>query len=260
MLAIAASEDEVIPELSSDVAIAAINGPRSVVISGEQDAVLAIADRLARRGGHRTKRLRVSHAFHSPLMDSMLAEFRGVAEKLTYSPPDNPIVSNVTGRLVGADQLCTPEYWVRHVRETVRFCEGVRALEAHGVSRFVELGPDGSLSSLGQECLLGDRPSAFIPVLHRDRPEARQVTAAVCGAHAHGAEVSWPAVLRRQRRTAYRPSHLRVPAAAVLERRRVRGPGDAAREPGPPPPRRLAPLDRERRAAADARPRRPHRR
>ncbi|WUW92067.1 SDR family NAD(P)-dependent oxidoreductase [Streptomyces sp. NBC_01451] len=193
MLAIAASEDEVIPELSSDVAIAAINGPRSVVISGEQDAVLAIADRLARRGGHRTKRLRVSHAFHSPLMDSMLAEFRGVAEKLTYSPPDKAIVSNVTGRLAGADQLCTPEYWVRHVRETVRFCEGVRALEAHGVSRFVELGPDGSLSSLGQECLLGDRPSAFIPVLHRDRQEARQVTAAVCGAHAHGAEVSWPA-------------------------------------------------------------------
>ncbi|WP_232838141.1 type I polyketide synthase [Streptomyces geranii] len=193
MLAIAASEDEVIPELPSGVAIAAINGPRSVVIAGEQGAVLAIGDRLARRGGHRTKRLRVSHAFHSPLMEPMLDEFRNVAQKLTYSPPGIPIVSNVTGKPADADQLCTPEYWVRHVRETVRFREGVRTLEALGVSRFVELGPDGSLSSLGQECLLGDRPAAFIPVLHRDRPEARQVTAAVCGAHAHGAEVSWPA-------------------------------------------------------------------
>ena len=193
MLAIAASEDEVVPELRSGVAIAAINGPRSVVVSGEKDAVLAIANRLERRGGHRTKRLNVSHAFHSSLMDPMLAEFRSVAERLTYSPPAIPIVSNMTGMLAGADQLCTPEYWVRHVRDTVRFCEGVRTLEAQGVSRFVEFGPDGSLSAPGTECLLGDRPAVFIPVLYRDRPEARQAIAAVCGAHVHGAEVSWSA-------------------------------------------------------------------
>ena len=191
MVAVAAAADEVRPGLPPTVAVAAVNGPRSVVISGEHSAVDAVTARLTEQG-HRTKRLRVSHAFHSPAMDPMLADFRAVAEKLTYSAPATSIVSNVTGKPATADELCTPEYWVRHVRETVRFSEGIRSLEAAGVTRFLELGPDGSLSALARDCLAGDQAATFIPLLHRDRPEPREVTRAVALAHAAGAEVRWP--------------------------------------------------------------------
>jgi acyl transferase domain-containing protein/acyl carrier protein len=189
MVAVAAAEDEVRAALPENVAVAAVNGPRSVVVSGEQDAVLAVTARFGER--YRTKRLRVSHAFHSPAMEPMLADFRAVAEKITYSEPGVPIVSNVTGRPASADELCAPEYWVRHVRETVRFCDEIRSLEALGVSRFIELGPDGSLSAMGQECLTGGRSVAFVPMLHRDRAEAQQVITAVARGHATGAEVQW---------------------------------------------------------------------
>ncbi|MEY9911163.1 acyl transferase domain-containing protein/acyl carrier protein [Catenulispora sp. MAP12-49] len=193
MCAVAAAEDEVRAVLPPDVAVAAVNGPRSVVVSGERDAVEVVTARLVQQG-HRVRPLRVSHAFHSPSMDPMLADFRAVAEKLTYSAPDTPVVSNVTGRLAGADELCTPDYWVRHVRETVRFSEGIRSLEAEGVARFIELGPDGSLSALARDCLADAADAhgaAFVPVLRRDRAEAGQVTTAVALAHAHGAEVRW---------------------------------------------------------------------
>ncbi|WP_345006531.1 acyltransferase domain-containing protein, partial [Streptosporangium album] len=140
MVAIAAAEEDVLPLLSGRVGIAAVNGPASVVVSGEEEAVLAVASRF-----ERTKRLKVSHAFHSPLMEPMLAEFALVAEGVSYASPVVPVVSNVTGRLV---EVFSSEYWVRHVREAVRFCDGVRFLEEQGVTRFVELGPDAVLTGM----------------------------------------------------------------------------------------------------------------
>ncbi|MGW3233875.1 type I polyketide synthase, partial [Kitasatospora sp. NPDC001095] len=128
MVAVKAAEAEVLPLLTDSVSIAAINGPSSVVISGDEAEVLAIAAQF-----EKTKRLSVSHAFHSPLMDGMLADFRRIAEGLTYSAPRIPVVSNVTGALATPEELCSPEYWVRHVREAVRFADGMRALEAQGV-------------------------------------------------------------------------------------------------------------------------------
>jgi pimaricinolide synthase PimS3 len=186
MVAVAdAAEDEVRPMLPPNVAVAAVNGPRSLVISGEQNAVEAVTQR------YRTRRLRVSHAFHSPLMDPMLEDFRAVAEKLMYSYPDIPIVSTVTGMLAAPQELCTPDYWVRQVRETVRFRDGVRSLEAAGVTRFVELGSDSSLSALARDCLADEQAATLIPLLHRDRPEPRQLTAAVALGHVAGFEVQW---------------------------------------------------------------------
>ncbi|MGE7440114.1 acyltransferase domain-containing protein, partial [Kitasatospora sp. NPDC001175] len=130
MVAVQASEEEVLPLLTDELGIAAVNGPASVVISGAEQAVLAAAEKLAAQG-RKTKRLTVSHAFHSPLMEPMLAEFRTVAEGLTFGEPRLPVVSTLTGDIT--DEIRTAEYWVRHVREAVRFHDAIRTLEAEGV-------------------------------------------------------------------------------------------------------------------------------
>ncbi|MGY1583073.1 SDR family NAD(P)-dependent oxidoreductase [Streptomyces sp. MN13] len=189
MVAVQATEAEVAEALNSNaVSIAAINGPSSVVISGDESEVLEIAARFTEQG-RKTKRLTVSHAFHSPLMEPMLAEFRAVADKLTYDAPRIPLVSNVTGAMADADELCTPDYWVRHVREAVRFADGVRTLDEHGVRTLVELGPDGVLSAMGQE----SADALFVPALRADRAEAQSVTTALAQAHVRGVPVDWAA-------------------------------------------------------------------
>ncbi|MER7758032.1 SDR family NAD(P)-dependent oxidoreductase, partial [Kitasatospora sp. NPDC097643] len=187
MVAVQASEAEVLPLLTEGVGIAAVNGPTSVVVSGAEDAVLALVGQLE---GRKSKRLTVSHAFHSPLMDGMLDDFRAVAQQVAYGSPRIPIVSTLTGAPVSTE-LTDAEYWVRHVREAVRFADAVSVLEADGVRTFVELGPDGVLSAMGQESAA---EAAFVPVLRAGRPEARTLTAALAQAHVRGLAVDWPAV------------------------------------------------------------------
>ncbi|MGW7347587.1 type I polyketide synthase, partial [Streptomyces sp. NPDC054854] len=189
MIAVQAFEDEVLPLLTERVSIAAVNGPQAIVIAGDEDAAVAVVESLA---GRKTKRLNVSHAFHSPHMDGMLDDFRQVVEGLTYAAPRIPLVSNLTGALV-TDEMNSAEFWVRHVREAVRFLDGVRALEAAGVSTYVEIGPDGVLSAAAQDCLTGDPDAAFVPVLRAGRAETESVLTAVAEAHVRGAEVDWSA-------------------------------------------------------------------
>ncbi|MFD9568930.1 type I polyketide synthase [Streptomyces sp. NPDC059982] len=191
MVSVRAAEAEVAELVASyeDVSIAAVNGPQSVVVSGAAEAVGEIAEVLAGRGV-KTKRLTVSHAFHSPLMDPMLEEFRTVLESVTFAAPGIPLVSNLTGAPAAADELRSPEYWVRHVREAVRFADGMATLEDQGVTRFIELGPDGALSAMGADCV-GD--GVFAPLLRKDRAEAEAVVAALGRAHAHGVPVDWAA-------------------------------------------------------------------
>ncbi|WP_116214361.1 type I polyketide synthase [Streptomyces olivoreticuli] len=193
MIAVQASEDEVLPLLTERVSIAALNGPRSVVVAGDEDAALEIAAAFEAQG-RKTKRLTVSHAFHSPHMDGMLDAFREVAQGVTYHPPVIPIVSNLTGASVSAAEICTPDYWVRHVREAVRFTDGIGRLQAYGVSTYVELGPGGVLTAMAQDCVTTD-DAAFVPLLRADRPEARALTGALAQAHVHGVRVDWTAVL-----------------------------------------------------------------
>ncbi|MGW0790139.1 SDR family NAD(P)-dependent oxidoreductase [Streptomyces sp. NPDC002911] len=191
MVAVQASEDEVLPHLTDRVSVAAVNGPESVVLSGDEEAVLALAAAWSRRG-RRTRRLAVSHAFHSPLMEPMLDRFRTVAEGLTPAAPNIPVVSNLTGRRVSAQELGDAEHWVRHARETVRFADGIRHLREQGVTRFVELGPDGVLSAMAQGCL-DDTEQLILPVLRKERPEQTALALAVGQLHASGMEVDWAA-------------------------------------------------------------------
>ncbi|WP_246258391.1 type I polyketide synthase [Amycolatopsis anabasis] len=187
MMAIQASAAEVAPVLSGEsrVSIAAVNAPDSVVVSGDEDRVLEVAGYWESRG-RRVKRLRVSHAFHSHRMDGMLAEFRRVAERIEYGEPRIPVVSNVSGELIAE---FSGEYWVRHVREAVQFCAGIRALEAQGVARYVEIGPGSVLTAMIGESLTAD--AALVPVLRKDRGEARALVDAVGQLFVHGAAVDW---------------------------------------------------------------------
>ncbi|GAA1154497.1 hypothetical protein GCM10009577_91330 [Streptomyces javensis] len=192
MIAVQASEDEVAPLLTERVSIAALNGPSSVVIAGDEDAAAGIAAVFEARG-RKTKRLTVSHAFHSPRMDGMLEAFREVAEGLSYEAPRIPIVSNLTGNVVSAEEITTADFWVRHVREAVRFLDGVRTLEARGVTTYVELGPDGVLTAMAQDCLAESDAAELLPALRKGRPEAEAVTGALARLYVRGPVPDWEA-------------------------------------------------------------------
>ncbi|KAA6212361.1 SDR family NAD(P)-dependent oxidoreductase [Streptomyces albofaciens JCM 4342] len=188
MVAVEATEGEVGPRLAEGVSIAAVNGPQAVVLSGTEDEVLRIAAEFAAEG-RKTRRLAVSHAFHSPLMDPILADFRQVAEGLSYEAPRIPLVSNVTGELATAELLCTPGYWVQHVRETVRFADGIRALEAEGASVFLEMGPDGVLTAMAQHS--ADEAAVFASALRKDRPEETALLTALAQLYVAGVGIDW---------------------------------------------------------------------
>ncbi|KIF02097.1 hypothetical protein PL81_31910, partial [Streptomyces sp. RSD-27] len=189
MIAVQASEDEVLPLLTDRVSIAAVNGPRSVVVAGDEDAATAVLEAFPDR---KSKPLTVSHAFHSPHMDAMLEDFHRVAERLSFAAPRIPVVSNLTGALV-TDEMGTAGFWVRHVREAVRFLDGVRALEAAGVTTYIELGPDGTLSALAQDCVTDADAADFAPMLRVDRSAAETVATAFARAHVRGVEADWRA-------------------------------------------------------------------
>ncbi|WP_428849399.1 SDR family NAD(P)-dependent oxidoreductase [Streptomyces lycopersici] len=193
MVAVGAGEGRVRPLLVSGVDIAAVNGPGAVVLSGDEEPVLRVAEELSGQGC-RTRRLAVSHAFHSARMEPMLQEFRRVAEGLSFAAPEIPLVSNATGELVDAEAVCSPEYWVEHVRSAVRFADGVRALAEYGVSTYLELGPDGTLSAMGRECL-DDGHTAFVPALRREGDETRALLTALATCHTRGVPMDWATVL-----------------------------------------------------------------
>ncbi|MEV4631599.1 type I polyketide synthase [Micromonospora sp. NPDC049523] len=201
MAAIQASEDEVRESLTgfeAAVAIAALNGPSATVISGDDVAVDSIAAGWAAKG-RRTARLPVSHAFHSPHMDDVLDAFRGILVELTFHPPRRPIVSDVTGELATAEQLCSPDYWLQHVRQPVRFLDGMRQLQTLGVTEFVELGPDGVLSAMARACLTGE-PGMLAPMLRAGRPETASVLAVLAASHVRGANLDWSLIFPGARR------------------------------------------------------------
>ncbi|GAA1952188.1 type I polyketide synthase [Amycolatopsis minnesotensis] len=189
MASLQATEDEVLPLLAGRVSVAAVNGPRSVVVSGDEEAVEAIAAEVS-GWGRKVKRLRVSHAFHSPHMDAMTAELTEVAKSLSSASPSIPIVSDLTGKII-ADELGDPGYWARHAREAVRFHDGIRALADAGVTRFVELGPDAVLTAMATDGLPGGAEVLVTATQRRDRPEPRAFLTALAELHVDGLAPRW---------------------------------------------------------------------
>ncbi|ASQ92663.1 hypothetical protein CGL27_05405 [Streptomyces sp. 11-1-2] len=222
MVALAVPEDQVRPFLTDRVALAAVNGLSSVVVSGDEDAVNGVADAMAARGV-KTRWLRVSHAFHSPLMDEMLTAFAEALGTVDFRTPRIPVVSNLTGSVAG-EELCSPAYWVRQVRETVRFSDGLDRLRKLGTGTFLELGPDGTLTALAQAQVTG-ADAEFIPTLRADRPEPVTVTTALAQLHTHGVELDWAAVFPGARRVEL-PTYAFQRSRFWLEPSRT--PGDAA--------------------------------
>ncbi|MEV6907553.1 type I polyketide synthase [Amycolatopsis sp. NPDC051071] len=182
MLAVEATEAEVVESLLPGVDIAAVNGPRSVVVSGTDDGVAEVEAVWVARG-RRVKLLQVSHAFHSHLMEPILDEFHAVAKELTFHAPKIPVVSDGDVR--------DPEHWVSHLRRPVRFADGVTAMVTDGVATVLELGPGGVLSAMGQ-AVTDD--AAFLPALRTGRSEVLTFTQALGEAHTRGAEMDWHGV------------------------------------------------------------------
>jgi malonyl CoA-acyl carrier protein transacylase/short-subunit dehydrogenase/aryl carrier-like protein len=198
MTAVQATEEEVTASfagITGRIAVAAVNGPASVVVSGDADAVGAVTEHW-HRAGRRTKRLPVSHAFHSPHLDPMLGEFRRAAAAVTYAPPRIPVVSTLTGRPATAEELTSPDYWVRHAREAVRFCDAVRWMQEHQVVTLLELGPDAVLTAMAEDCFT-DQPGpapAAVAALRSGHPEPVAVLTALARLQVRGADPDWAAV------------------------------------------------------------------
>lgn len=205
------------------VAIAAVNGPESVVISGKREPVLAIAERMA-AAGVKTHQLTVSHAFHSPLMEPMLDDFRQVAATIVYRAPQIPLVSNVTGTLRPAQgsvtepaEMTTPDYWVRHVRAAVRFADGVATLLEQGIRLFLEVGPKPVLSGMVQPVVDANvgsvratagksdqsaKPNACLclPSVRENQSDWQQMLESVGALYGQGIAIAWAGVDRVQMR------------------------------------------------------------
>ncbi|PRH77762.1 hypothetical protein C6N75_18560, partial [Streptomyces solincola] len=200
MASVEASESEVLEVLAGiegRVCVAGLNTPVQTVVSGDVAAVEAVRERFAVLG-RRTRRLEVSHAFHSAHMDSMLAEFGTVVADLDFAKPELTVVSSVTGERVSAGEWSDPAYWVRQVREPVRFLDAVRAVEAEGVGRYLECGPGAVLSVMAAGCVAEDSAGRFVaslPLRKGETDEARALLRTVGALHAAGQPVDWDAVL-----------------------------------------------------------------
>ncbi len=201
MVALQATEQEA-RELIGEhaaLAIAAVNGPASVVISGDREPALELAHRWEQEG-RKVKRLRVSHAFHSSHMDGMLDAFAELAGGLSFAEPRIPIVSNLDGELLTLERMRDPRYWAEHVRHTVRFADGARWLASQRVESFLELGPDGVLSTMVSECLTSDgdvateEPVLALPLLRGERPEIDTLVRALAHMWVRGVDVDWGAL------------------------------------------------------------------
>ncbi|MER7016322.1 type I polyketide synthase, partial [Saccharopolyspora sp. NPDC000359] len=195
MVAINTTETEVLPHLASfedKVGIAAINSTNSLVLSGDHAALLDITEELS---GYRTTWLRVSHAFHSPLMEPILDEFRETVASLNFSEPAIPLISTVTGRPADHSTLANPEHWVRHARHTVRFADAITTTQ--NSSTYLEIGPNASLTP--------HLPTGAVPSQRAKQPETNAINTALAHLVTTGTNPDWHAYFAN---TSARPTPL----------------------------------------------------
>ncbi len=180
---------EIIQPYAPDVSIAAINGPENVVISGKHETIDTIMAALSADENINTKLLPVSHAFHSSMMEPMLAEFERIAASVTYAKPSIPLCSNVTGQLV-TDEIATPTYWCRHVRQPVRFAASMETLYQHGFQTFLEIGPKPSLLGMARQCL-PDEVGTWLVSLREGQDDWQPLLQSLGELYVHGVPIDW---------------------------------------------------------------------
>jgi acyl transferase domain-containing protein/acyl carrier protein len=183
-----AEVEELISRCAGPLSIAALNGPRNVVISGHEGVVRDCLGELSRKGRRGTP-LRVSHAFHSVLMDPILDAFSREAEKVRFLPPGIPLISNLNGREVG-EEILSPRYWVDHLRKPVMFARGMETLSQAGVQAFLEVGPKPTLVTLGQSCVVGE-DKLWLGSLRPERSDWQQMLESLASLYVAGASVKW---------------------------------------------------------------------
>jgi myxalamid-type polyketide synthase MxaC len=191
MAAVLASETRVsaaIKPYGAAVSLASLNGPNNCVISGERNAVQSSVDAFEREGVQ-TIKLNVSHAFHSWQMEPMLADFQRIASTIAFSAPELALISNVSGQLAGKE-ISTAEYWVKHVREPVRFAAGMATLVHQGAEQFLEIGPKPVLLGMARACV-PDRPGAWLPSLCPGKSDWRQMLESLAELYVRGRSVDW---------------------------------------------------------------------
>ena len=192
----------VIRELGVDVAIAAVNGPAATTFAGYEPQMSKVIEALLERG-IKTKRLVVTHAFHSSQMDPMLDEFEAFVRTIEFAEPTIPIISNLTGKAASFEEMSKPGYWRRHVREAVRFSDGVEFAYQSGCRVFLELGPGGTLASMGAQCV-PEEGVLWMSTLRKGRADSKQLMIAVASLYTWGKAVDWRAF------EAETPSRLKV--------------------------------------------------
>ncbi len=191
MVSAIASEQQiraVIDSQAPGVSIAAINGPESIVFSGKQEDVDAVATALEAQE-IKIKHLSVSHAFHSPLMEPMLDEFKQVAQGISFAPPQIKLISNVTGTVV-TDEIATPEYWCRHILQPVQFAASVESLKQQGFEIALEIGPKPILLGMARHCWPDDE-GLWLPSLRPPQTDWQQMLASTAQLYLHGLTVDW---------------------------------------------------------------------
>ncbi|PZN81691.1 MAG: short-chain dehydrogenase [Candidatus Methylumidiphilus alinenensis] len=199
MVAVGADEQRVAAAVApflGEVAIAAVNGPQNTVISGKAGRIQAIAADF-QSSGFKATLLAVSHAFHSPLMEPMLEEFAEVARTVHYAPPQIELISNLTGE-PASDDIATPGYWCRHIREPVRFAAGMQTLRRQGCAVFIETGPKPVLLGMGRQCLEpgvpSENPLLWLPSLNKAQDDWQTMFGALAHLYAHGVAIDWARV------------------------------------------------------------------
>jgi|LGOV01.1.fsa_nt_gb acyl transferase domain-containing protein len=191
MLAVKASQSRAKKLLdlhNIELSMAAVNGPQSVVLSGPEASV-GLAEKIMATGGTHCTMLNVSHAFHSFLTDPILDDFQGLASQITYHPPKIPLISNLTGQRADRN-ITSPEYWVRQLRQTVRFADGMHALQEEGCDIFLEIGPKPVIAGMGQDCI-PKKTGPWLASLHPPVPEQQQILESLGKLYVAGMNIDW---------------------------------------------------------------------
>ena len=204
--------EELIASYGNDLSIAAVNGPANTVVSGKNAAVDQICGLLAQHEISWVP-LNTSHAFHSKLMEPMIEEFREVAETVHYESPRIPYISNVTGALVENEEVCSSEYWCRHIRSAVMFESGMRTLHKEGCCLFLEIGPNPVLSGMAS-AVLPNNTAIFAPSLRRGISDEKTILSGLGLLYTNGVDIDW-----RKQAVFYTPSIVSIPHYPFQRRR-----------------------------------------